>query len=98
MPVPGEHNCLGRNRRDVHRDLPTTVELESLGDQLPRDQRNRRSVSLHRSSNPAGLWFDGVDMLRATTDAAFCANCGRLWVAWRGCDTRAEYVPVDPSV
>jgi hypothetical protein len=37
-------------------------------------------------------------MLRATTDAAFCANCGRLWVAWQGADRPAEYVPVDPSV
>jgi hypothetical protein len=37
-------------------------------------------------------------MLRVTTDAAFCRNCGRLWVAWDGSDSPAEYLPSDPSV
>jgi len=42
---------------------------------------------------------DPKSMLDATTDAAFCSNCGRLWVAWQGPLTRlAEYVPVDPNM
>ena len=36
LTVTGEHDCLGRIRRDVHRDLPTTVVLECLGDELSR--------------------------------------------------------------
>jgi hypothetical protein len=31
------------------------------------------------------------------TQAAFCRNCGRLWVAWADGDTPAEYVPADPA-
>jgi len=34
LTVTGEHDCLGRIRRDVHRDLPPTVVLERLGDKL----------------------------------------------------------------
>jgi hypothetical protein len=34
----GEHDCHGRGRRDVHRDLPSTVVLERLGNKLPRDR------------------------------------------------------------
>jgi hypothetical protein len=37
LTVTGEHDCLGRIRRDVHRDLPATVVLEPLGDKLSRD-------------------------------------------------------------
>jgi hypothetical protein len=37
LAVTGEHDCLGRIRRDVHRDLPTTVVLEPLGDEFSRD-------------------------------------------------------------
>ena len=36
LTVTGEHDCLGRIRRDVHRDLPTTVVVERLGDELSR--------------------------------------------------------------
>lgn len=35
--------------------------------------------------------------LDATAHAAFCSNCGRLWVAWSGEDL-SEYVPADPTV
>ena len=28
LTVTGEHDCLGRTRRDVHRDLPTSVVVE----------------------------------------------------------------------
>jgi hypothetical protein len=42
LPVTGEHDCLGRIRRDVHRDLPTAVVLERLGDELADDRRHRR--------------------------------------------------------
>src|ERR1700716_1228649 len=34
LTVTGEHDCLGRTRGDVHRDVPTTVVLERLGDEL----------------------------------------------------------------
>jgi hypothetical protein len=30
--------------------------------------------------------------------AAFCRNCGRLWVAWGDQQRPAEYVPADPTV
>ena len=33
-----------------------------------------------------------------TTDAAFCSNCGRLWIWWRDAGYPAEYVPADPAV
>jgi pimeloyl-ACP methyl ester carboxylesterase len=49
LAVTGEHDCLGRNRRDVHRHLPTTIVVERLGDELPRDGR-RHSHCLLSSS------------------------------------------------
>ena len=37
LTVTGEYDCLGRIRRDVHRDLPPSVVLEQrLGDELSR--------------------------------------------------------------
>jgi hypothetical protein len=36
LTVTGEHDCLGRLWRDVHRDLPATVVIERLGDNLAR--------------------------------------------------------------
>jgi len=33
----------------------------------------------------------------AWASAAFCRNCGRLWVAWDDRDELTEYVPVDPA-
>jgi hypothetical protein len=44
LTVPSEHDRLGRSRRNIHRDLPATVVSdESLGDELTRDRRQRRS-------------------------------------------------------
>src|ERR1700689_5963062 len=37
LTVTGEDDCLGRVRWNVHRDLPSTVVLEHLGDKLSRD-------------------------------------------------------------
>src|ERR1700723_2866347 len=37
LTVTGEDDCLGQVRRNVHRDLPSTVVLERLGDKLSRD-------------------------------------------------------------
>ena len=34
----------------------------------------------------------------AWRDAAFCRNCGRLWIAWKDLQDLAEYVPVDAAV
>ena len=42
LTVTGEDDRLGRIRRDVHRDLPTTVVLERLGDQLSRHRVSAR--------------------------------------------------------
>src|SRR6516165_4798503 len=36
LTVTGEHDRLGRIWRDVHRDLPTTVVIDRLGDDLSR--------------------------------------------------------------
>ena len=44
LTVTGEHDCLGRVRRHVHRDLPSTVILERLGNELPRDRADDRLV------------------------------------------------------
>ena len=44
LTVTGEHDGLGRIRRDVHRDLPTTVVLERLGDELSRYRVGTRAV------------------------------------------------------
>src|SRR6185436_352066 len=46
LTVPCEHDCLDWSWRDVNRDLPTTVVSESLGDEVSRDRRHPRSVSL----------------------------------------------------
>ena len=35
---------------------------------------------------------------KAWTSAAFCRNCGRLWIIWGESGPAAEYVPVDPAV
>ncbi len=37
LTVAGEDDCFGRVRRNVHRDLPSTVVLERLSDKLSRD-------------------------------------------------------------
>src|ERR1700729_2985942 len=37
LTVTGEDDCFGRVRWNVHRDLPSTVVLERLGDKLSRD-------------------------------------------------------------
>jgi len=34
LTIAGEHDCLGLVRRDVHRDLPTTVVVDRLSDEL----------------------------------------------------------------
>jgi hypothetical protein len=41
------------------------------------------------------LW---VEQDNALASAAFCHNCGRLWVAWDDDQAPAEYVPVDPTM
>src|SRR5213078_4797813 len=49
LTVTGEDDCFGRVRWNLHRDLPSTVVLEHLGDQLSRDCTGglgRRSVGL----------------------------------------------------
>src|SRR5262249_46583765 len=38
LTVTGEYDRLGRIWRDVHRDLPTTVVVEPLGDKFARDR------------------------------------------------------------
>src|SRR5215469_3537291 len=47
LTVTGEHDCLGRICRDVHRDLPTTVVIERLGDDL-----SHRSLVTHDRTPP----------------------------------------------
>src|SRR5258708_13340828 len=37
LTVSGEDDCFGQVRWNVHRDLPSTVVLEHLGDKLSRD-------------------------------------------------------------
>jgi len=37
LTIAGEDDCFGRVGWNVHRDLPSTVVLERLGDQLSRD-------------------------------------------------------------
>ncbi len=53
IAVSGEHDCLGRIRRDVNRDLPPTIVLERLGDELPRyrvsTRRSRRWFATARA-------------------------------------------------
>src|ERR1700688_3734106 len=49
LTVAGEDDRFGRPRWNVHRDLPSTVVLEHLGDTLSRDCANRldgRSLGL----------------------------------------------------
>src|SRR5579885_1430298 len=37
LPVTGEHDRLGRNWRDIHRDLPAIIVVECFSDQLAGD-------------------------------------------------------------
>jgi len=41
------------------------------------------------------LWEKQHDL---QTAAAFCSNCGRLWISWGDDETLAEYVPSDPDI
>jgi hypothetical protein len=36
LTIAGKPDCLRKTRRDVHRDLPTTVVIERLGNELSR--------------------------------------------------------------
>ena len=55
LTVTGEDDCLGRISRDIHRDPPTTVVIECLGDDL-----SRRSLVVH-DRNPDS-WELPVDL------------------------------------
>lgn len=44
LTVRGEHDCLRRLGRDVHRDQSTAVVPERFGDQLSRGGRHRRGL------------------------------------------------------
>src|ERR1700735_475161 len=37
LTIAGEDDCFGRVRRNIDRDLPSTVVVERLGDKLSRD-------------------------------------------------------------
>jgi hypothetical protein len=52
LTVTGEHDCLGRLCRDVHRDLPTAVVTERLGDDL-----SGRSLVMHDRKPPTTVLF-----------------------------------------
>jgi hypothetical protein len=57
LTVTGEHDCLGRVYRDVHRDLSTTVVLERLGDELSRYRvSTRRFRRCFGPPAPAVVW------------------------------------------
>jgi hypothetical protein len=40
LAVTGEHDGLGRSRRDIRRDRPPTAVSQPLGDELTRDGRH----------------------------------------------------------
>src|ERR1700733_15429653 len=46
LAITGEHDCLGRLRRDIHRALPATVVLKCLGDELSCDGHCRCLLSI----------------------------------------------------
>ena len=65
LTVTGEYDCFGRCRWEVRRDLPATVEIERLGDEL---SRYRLGASLHRDRHyswrlPPLAHFGGGDRL-----------------------------------
>src|SRR5215469_11241173 len=55
LTVTGEHDCLGRICRDVHRDLSATVVIERLGDDL-----SRRSLVTHDRNPPIVESYHGA--------------------------------------
>src|SRR5580658_5944813 len=57
LTVTGEHDCLGRVRWNVNRDLPSTVVLERLGDKLSRD------CAGGLGGRPVGLAWLAVDVI-----------------------------------
>src|SRR4051812_10745702 len=55
LTVRGEHDCVRNTRRDVHRDLPTTVVIERLGYEI-----SRYRVGTHRFQLCVGVpYTDG---------------------------------------
>src|SRR5690242_11511462 len=52
--VTGEDNGLRGNRRDVHRDLATTVVVERLADELTSSGRHWRALLVGSGGRPTG--------------------------------------------
>ncbi len=109
MTVPGKHDCLSRGRGDIRRDLPTTVVLEPLGDELSRVRRHRRLVSFRRRSNPAGSGWSRTELTRSSRlpmrgslhaehavppQTAFMLRVGVLGLVVR----HSEHVRVGPAI
>src|SRR5579872_6029095 len=57
LAVTGEHDCLGRLWRDIHRDRPATVVLKCLGDELSSDGHCR--CLLVSSGDGPVCWGEG---------------------------------------
>src|SRR5436190_14157571 len=80
LTVTGEHDCLGWICRDVHRDLPTTVVIERLGDDLSRrwlvmHDRNPRSLrATDRPRRPSPDSWCGSGKTRQPDEASTAAN------------------------
>jgi hypothetical protein len=58
LAVAGEHDRLGRTGRDVHRDLPPTVVVEHVADELSRCpivRHRTRFVEVGARVRPSGL-------------------------------------------
>src|SRR5215471_1571040 len=80
LTVTGEHDCFGRICRDVHRDLPATVVIERLGDELPR-----RSLVMH-GRNPRSLRGTPSRRARGLCYPRPCMSCSmRLEEALPAC-------------
>ena len=102
LTVTGEHDCLGRICRDVHRDLPTTVVIECLGDEFSR----RPLVTHDRNPNQGGsaapgraLPWEGRPTRRAGQCAAAADKHGYRLLRGRtlGCSVLTQPPLADPS-
>src|SRR5215831_760249 len=72
LAITGEHDCFGRLRRDIHRDLPAIIVLKRLSDELSCDGHCR--CLLVSSSSLTERRANTTTLVRRK----ICLNCGEI--------------------
>src|SRR5436190_9098410 len=101
LTVAGKHDCIGPIGRDVHRDLPTTVVFERLGDELSsyrlvihgytsmlKSRHSGGGFATHRASCTCN-WVESMNAQRAfALRARWSVFVSRARRVWREASTR----------